>query len=140
MAASMDSAARTRLIALAVLAAVAVALIVVAISSGGGDRKPGGLRVERAPGPTGVPGITVYVEDPGVNEAGTTDGAGTVTLECFDSDGRVAWRSRETWPFTDTDGGIFDPHVHVAVEPAELARIVRCRLKGTDPPLAGRAV
>jgi hypothetical protein len=136
MPARMESASRTRLLALAVLLAVAVPLVVIAVSSGGGEAKPGGLRVERSPGD--VAQITVYVEDPDLNRAATASGANRVTLECVDRAGKVAARSRQAWPFTDTDQGVLDPHVHVNVDPAALERIARCRLRKTEPPLEGR--
>ncbi len=56
----MEAASRKRLVALAAVGAVSAALVAVAVSSGGGDERPGGLRVERAPG---VPEVIVYVED-----------------------------------------------------------------------------
>jgi hypothetical protein len=136
MPAPMASASRTRLVALAVLLAVAVPLVVIAVSSGGGEAKPGGLRVERSAGDLAE--ITVYVEDPELNAAATAAGAGRVTLECVDRAGKVAARSREAWPFSDTDQGALDPHVHVSVDPVALERIVRCRLRNTEPPLEGR--
>jgi hypothetical protein len=52
----------------------------------------------------------------------------------------VVFRGEERWPFSDTDGGVFDPHVHVSVEPAALKKVARCRLRDTDPPLEGRKV
>jgi hypothetical protein len=136
MPAPMEPASRTRLVALAVLLAVAVPLVVIAVSSGGGEAKPGGLRVERSTG--GLAEIVVYVEDPDVNTAATAAGAKRVTLECVDRSGKVAVRSREAWPFSDTDQGALDPHMHVGVDPDALERIVRCRLRNTEPPLEGR--
>jgi hypothetical protein len=61
-------AARTRLVALAVLLAVAAPLLIVALAASGdddGDERPAGLRVERSPG--GLPEITVYLEDRSLN-------------------------------------------------------------------------
>ena len=55
----------------------------------------------------------------------------------MDRGGAVVFSGRESWPFSDTDGGIFDPHVHVRVDQAILGLIDRCRLKGTDPALEG---
>jgi hypothetical protein len=63
-----------------------------------------------------------------------------VRVECLDSGGKVVFRGQEAWPFSDTDGGEFDPHVHVSMEADALAATARCRLKGTDPPLEGRKV
>lgn len=134
----MEAAARMRLAALAVLLAVLVPLVVIAVSSGGGaDGPPAGLQVERTPG---VPEVIVYVEDPEVNRTDTADGAARVTLQCLDRDGEVVWRSREEWPFTDTDGGTLDPHVHLAMEATVVDSVARCRLNDTDPPLEGRLI
>ena len=135
----MEPASRTRLIALAVLLAISVPLIVIASSGGGSDDGGGGkdgIRIE--PSNLGIPEIVIYLEDPDVNTAETSDGAESVAIECMDRGGAVVFRGREPWPFSDTDGGIFDPHVHVRVEPAILGLIDRCRLKGTDPALEGR--
>lgn len=134
----MEAAARMRLAALAVLLAVLVPLVVIAVSSGGGaDGAPAGLQVERTPG---VPEVIVYVEDPEVNRTDTAGGALRVTLQCLDRDGEVVWRSREEWPFTDTDRGTLDPHVHLAMAATVVDRVARCRLKDTDPPLEGRLI
>jgi hypothetical protein len=134
----MEAAARMRLAALAVLLAVLVPLVVIAVSSGGGaDGPPAGLQVERTPG---VPEVIVYVEDPEVNRTDTAGGAVRVTLECLDRDGEVVWSSREPWPFTDTDRGTLDPHVHLAIAATVVDRVARCRLKDTDPPLEGRLI
>lgn len=134
----MEAAARMRLAALAVLLAVLVPLVVIAVSSGGGaDGPPAGLQVERTPG---VPEVIVYVEDPEVNRTDTAGGAVRVTLECLDRDGEVVWSSREPWPFTDTDRGTLDPHVHLAMAATVVDRVARCRLNDTDPPLEGRLI
>jgi hypothetical protein len=132
----MEPASRTRLIALAVLLAISVPLIVIAAAGGGsddGDRD--GIRVE--PSNRGLPEIVIYLEDPDVNTPATTGGARRVAIECTDRAGGVVFTGTERWPFTDTDGGVFDPHVHVAVDHALLGSIARCRLKGTDPELVG---
>jgi hypothetical protein len=133
----MEAASRKRLVALAAVVAVSAALVAVAVSSGGGDERPGGLKVERAPG---VPEIIVYVEDLDANRAETAGGASRVTVECADAEGQVVWSSREAWPFVETDEGAFNPHVHLRMEPAVIEVIERCRLKDTDPPLEGRLV
>jgi hypothetical protein len=134
----MEAAARKRLAALAVLLAVLVPLVVIAVSSGGSDDgAPAGLRVERAPD---VPEVIVSVEDPEVNRAETSGGAARVTLQCLDRDGEVVWSSRERWPFTNTDGGTLDPHVHLAMAATVVDRVARCRLNDTDPRLEGRLI
>jgi hypothetical protein len=134
----MEGGSRTRLIALAALLAVSVPLIVLAAAGGGSDDKRGtGLRVE--PSPAGLPILVVYVEDVELNEPSTNHGARVVTVECLDADDEVVFTREEAWPFSDTDGGTLDPHVHMSVRPPEaVEEIVRCRLRGTDPPLEGR--
>ena len=132
----MDRAARTRVITLALLLVIAVPLILIAASRGGdAEEEPAaGLRVEPA---QGAPEIVVFVEDPKLNVPATTGGKREVVIQCFDGSGAVLLRTRERWPFTDTDDGLFDPHAHVFVEPAIMRKIARCRLGGTDPPLEG---
>jgi hypothetical protein len=133
----MEGASRTRLVALAVLLAVSLPLVVIAVAGGGSDDgEAGGLRI--VPSPQGEPDVVIYLEDPEVNEPETNHGRASVTVECTDGDGGVAFSGRERWPFSDTDGGRFDPHVHVFMEAAQLERIARCRLKGTEPVLEGR--
>jgi hypothetical protein len=132
----MDPASRTRLIALAVLLAISVPLVVIAASGGGSeDGGADGIRVE--PSNRGLPEIVIYLEDPDVNTLATTGGARRVGVECRDRAGVVVFTGTERWPFTDTDGGVFDPHVHVPVDPSLLGSVARCRLKGTDPELEG---
>lgn len=43
----------------------------------------------------------------------------------------------QSWPFGYPDGTTLDPHVHQAVDQGTAARLVRCRLVGTRPLLAG---
>jgi hypothetical protein len=132
----MESASRTRLIALGVLLAISVPLIVIAAAGGGSDDSGGdGIRIE--PSNRGLPEVVIYVEDPDVNKPATTDGAKRVVIECTDRAGAVIFTGTERWPFRDTDGGTFDPHVHMRTDPAILGSINRCRLKGTDPELEG---
>ena len=132
----MDSASRTRLIALAVLLAISVPLVVIAAAGGGSDDSgQDGVRVE--PSTRGLPEIVIYLQDPDVNTPETADGARRVTVECTDRADAVVFTGRERWPFRDTDGGIFDPHAHVSVDPSILGSIARCTLKGTDPLLEG---
>jgi hypothetical protein len=136
----MEGASRTRLVALAGLLAVSVPLVVIAVAGGGSDKERGsGLRIE--PSPQGLPEVVVYLEDSEVNKPETNHGRRIVTIECLNRAGEVVFTGRERWPFSDTDGGAFDPHVHMLVDPpAALGQIARCRLKGTDPPLEGRKV
>ena len=133
----MEGSNRSRLVALAVLLAISVPLVVIAVAGGGsGDDAPG-LRVERA---QGLSEVVIYLEDPEVNAPSTNEGRTRVRIECLDSGGTVIFRGAERWPFSDTDGGRFDPHAHVRVGPDLVDRIDRCRFRGTDPPLAGPKV
>jgi hypothetical protein len=134
----MEAASRTRLVALAVLLAVCVPLVVIAVAgSGSAERKGTGLRVE--PSFQGLPSLVIYLEDADVNEPDTNHDRPRVTIECLDGGGQVVFSRARRWPFRDTDGGVYNPHVHLNVDPAAtIDQIVRCRLAGTDPPLEGR--
>jgi hypothetical protein len=131
----MEGPARTRLVALVVLLAVAVPLtIVAAMGSGGGDdEEEAGLRVERSPD---VSELIVYL-DPDVNKPERTGGRRTVVVECVDGSGHVVTREDETFPFTDTDQNTLDPHVHMPVNPDRINDVVRCRVRPAEPPLEG---
>jgi hypothetical protein len=131
----MESPARTRLVALVVLLAVAVSLtIVAAVGSGGGDdEEDAGLRVERSPD---LPELLVYLS-PDVNTPERTGGRRSVVVECLDTGGGVVSRQDEAWPFRDTDQNTLDPHAHVPVDPARIDDIERCRVRPADPPLEG---
>jgi hypothetical protein len=138
----VEPATRTRLISLAVLVAVFAGLIVIATAGGGSDgggsddrSVPDGLRLEATSG--GAPELVVYVEDPKVNRPATTGGATSVVVECIDNEDTVVFTSRQPWPFTGTDAGTLDPHVHMPVDASVLGSIVRCSLNGTDPVLEG---
>ena len=82
----------------------------------------------------------VYLEDPAVNEPDTNGGRQLVRIECLDEGGAVIFEGQESWPFSDTDGGIFDPHVHFFVKPEVVGEIASCRLPDTDPQLEGPKV
>jgi hypothetical protein len=133
----MEGPARTRIVALAMLVAVAVPLTIVALAGGrdGGDdeEEDTGIRVERS---TRLPELLVYV-NPDVNKPERTGGRPTVVVECLDTGGDVVARQDETWPLTDTDQGTLDPHSHVAVNPALINDVERCRVRPADPPLVG---
>jgi len=133
----VEGGSRTRLVALAVLLAISIPLTVIAVAGSGSDDSSRGLRVEQA---RGVSQLVIYVEDPSDNTLETNGGREQVAVECFGPDDAVVFESRAVWPFRDTDGGKFDPHVHLAIDPAVLASVERCRLKGTDPPLEGPRV
>jgi hypothetical protein len=131
----MEGAARTRLVALVVLLALAVPLGVVAVagSGGGDDPEQNDLWVERSPQ---LPELLVYVT-PEANKPERAGGRGSVVLECVDPDGRVVVTQTENWPFTDTDQNTIEPHAHVPVDPARIGDVERCRLKPTQPKLEG---
>jgi hypothetical protein len=134
----MEGASRTRLVALAVLLAVSVPLVVIAAAGGGSGESAGaGLRIE--PSPQGLPILVIYLEDADVNQPDTNHRDRTVAIECLDESDEVVFTGEKGWPFRDTDGGLYNPHVHMVVRPAAaIDQIVRCRLRGTDPPLEGR--
>jgi hypothetical protein len=125
-------------VSVAVLAGIGLVLGAVALLAGGGSDAPSGLRVEREVLPGGGDGITVYVEDPAVNVADTARGRSSVELVCLDGSGKEVVRATQPWPFTDTDQGAFEPHVHQTMRPDDADRVVRCRLDGTKGPLQGR--
>ena len=131
---------RTRLVALAILLAVATPLVIIAVAGSGDEEgtpeRPAALRVERTAG--GLPEITIYIEDRSLNKPSTAGGDTSVVVVCVDAEGRVVWRLPEPWPFSDTDQDTVDPHAHIGMDPAQIERIARCRLSGTDPPLEGR--
>jgi hypothetical protein len=136
MADPMEGPARTRLVALVVLLAVALPLTVVAVvGSGGGDdgEEEASLRVERSPD---LPELLVFL-DPDANTPERTDGRASVLVECLDEAGEVVARSDEPFPFTDTDQNTLDPHVHMPVNPARIDDVVRCRVRPATPPLEG---
>jgi hypothetical protein len=133
----VENPSRTRLIALAVLLALSVPLVIIALAGSGSDDEGGGLRVETT---RGTPELVIYVEDVNANEPRTNGGRGSVRIECLDEAGAVVFSTSERWPFTDTDGGRFEPHVHTFVPPDALPTVTRCRLKGTDPALEGPRV
>jgi hypothetical protein len=131
----MEGPARTRLVALVVLLAVALPLTIVALvgSGGGDDEENPGLRVERSPD---LPELLVFLT-PELNTPDRTGGRRSVVVECLDTDGGVVTAQDETWPFSDTDQNTLDPHVHVPVSPARVNEITRCRVRPADPPLEG---
>ncbi len=135
MADPMEGPARTRLVALVVLLAVAVPLMIVAVlgSGGGDDEEEASLRVERSPD---LPELVVFL-DPDANTPERAGGRPSVLVECLDEAGEVVARSDEPFPFTDTDENTRDPHVHMPVNPARINDVVRCRVRPADPPLAG---
>jgi hypothetical protein len=138
MADPMEGPARTRLVALVVLLALAVPLTIVALvgSSGGGDEEEAALRVERSPT---IPELIVFL-DPEVNTPKRSGGRPSVLVECLDEADAVVASSDEPFPFTDTDQDTRDPHVHMRVNPARIDDVVRCRVRPANPPLEGPVV
>jgi hypothetical protein len=132
------AAARARLVALAVLLGIGAVLVAVALLAGGsgGESETSSLRVERFPTPEGLE-LIVYVEAAD-NRAEVAGGDSRVSLECEDGGGRVVARGEHRWPFTDTDDGTTDAHVHQRVSATAAGVVTRCRLPGTDPELRGR--
>jgi hypothetical protein len=133
----MGETTRTRLAALVMLAVVAVPLAILALGGGGDDATPKpkhratGLRVER--GASGSD-LTVYVK-PAVNVAARTGGRRQVLLKCVDSEGEAVMAQDEAWPFGQTDGGLYDPHAHMTLDPLSSSSVKRCLLEGTEPLL-----
>ena len=113
--------------ALAAAVALIVAIAVLASGDSGGD-----LRVELA----GTTDLVVYVEKAD-NEPGTAKGRRVVTLECVDRKGGVLVRGHHPWPFTDTDNGVTDAHVHQPLARSRASEVSRCELGGTRGPLRG---
>jgi hypothetical protein len=128
-------------VALAVALVVGGALIAVAVVAAGGKGGPdAGLKIERigTVGGAGGPELVVYVQDRAKNTRASSRGKASVTLECTNKAGKVLLRVPESWPFGFPDGTYLDPHVHQAVDEDTAAKLVRCRLAGTDPLLKGK--
>jgi len=134
MPGSMGGPARTRLVALVVLLAVALPLGVVAVVGSGGAEEPeeAGMRVERS---TELPEMLIYITDDQANTPERADGRSSVRVECLDGGGRVLASQEDPWPMTETDGNTLSPHAHVPVNPARIGDVESCRLRGTDPLL-----
>jgi hypothetical protein len=94
------------------------------------------LRVEAAEGPRGTE-LIVYVEDGAANTPDTARGKRKVNLRCFDKARRPILSEPHPWPFTDTDDGLVEAHVHQRVKRMDVSRVSRCELEGTRGPLSG---
>jgi hypothetical protein len=130
------SPARVRLVALVIFLGVGALLAVVAIATGGsGGDKTAPLRVELYPGSSGLE-LVVYVPDRH-NRPEVAHNRSTVRIECTDASGRVLAKGPHRWPFTDTDGGITEAHIHLPVPADDVKDVTRCRLADTDPELQG---
>jgi hypothetical protein len=136
----MHDRARAVLIAVVVLVVIGLPLGVL-VSGGGGDdpapkprpHRATGLRIERG---SGGADLVVYVK-PAVNVPGRARGHRQVQLKCVDSDGSLVMAQDEAWPFSQTDGGLFEPHAHVVLDPIGASAVERCLLAGTKPLLEG---
>jgi hypothetical protein len=130
----MEGPARTRLVALVVLLAVAIPLgVVAAAGSGGGDESGSDeLRVERS---TELPEMLIYITDESANVPERAGGRTSVTVECLDAEGRIVASQEDPWPMTQTDGNTLSPHAHVPVDQARIGDVTKCRLVGTKPLL-----
>ena len=126
---------------------VGVALLVSACGSGDEDAGAGrkttpavkadaALRVEAAEGPGGTE-LVAYVEDGAANTPAIAGGKRKVTLRCFDKARRVLVSKPHPWPFTDTDNGLVQAHVHQPVPRTKASQVSRCELDGTRGPLSG---
>jgi hypothetical protein len=94
------------------------------------------LRVEGAEGPRGTE-LIVYVIDADSNAASVAGGKKRVTLRCFDRARKPIVEKAHPWPFTDTDQGVTDPHIHQRVPRSKVTDVSRCELEGTRGPLSG---
>jgi hypothetical protein len=131
------SAARVRLVALVVLLGVGALLAVVAVVTGESEKpaRAAPLRVELYPGPKGLE-VVIYVP-PRHNLPEVAHNRSTVRIECTDARGRVLAKAPHRWPFSDTDGGITQAHVHLPVPADKVGDVKRCRLADTEPALQG---
>ena len=131
------SAARVRLVALVIFLGIGGLLTAVAVVAGGSDERDsvGRLRVELFPAPTGAE-LVVYVQNQH-NRPEVADNRPTVRVECTDAGGAVLVSGRHPWPFTDTDGGITEAHVHQRVSADDVEDVQSCRVADTDPELRG---
>jgi hypothetical protein len=112
---------------------VALALVAVALLAGGGGDESRGLRVERDPTRAGL----LIRVDPADNEPARARGARSVTIDCYDAEGRSLIRAPAEWPLPGTDTIARGPHAHLALDPEGLGRVAGCRLERTSPPLEG---
>jgi hypothetical protein len=110
--------------------------VVAIVAGGSSERETADLRVERFPAATGLE-LIVYVEAAD-NQSDVAGGRSKVRVECADGDGRVLVRGSHRWPFTDTDRGTTDAHIHQPVPANAVDEVDRCRLSDTDPLLQGR--
>jgi hypothetical protein len=135
----MPERARAVLVAVVVLVVIGVPLALLWGGGGGDESKPKpkphratGVRVER-----GTSDLTIYVK-PAVNVPARAGGRRQVLLKCVDSDGDTVMAQDEAWPFGQTDGGLYEPHAHMVLDPLSITAVERCLLEGTEPLLVGR--
>jgi hypothetical protein len=81
--------------------------------------------------------LVVYVK-PAVNVPARAGGRRQVLLKCVDADGELVMAQDEAWPFAQTDGGLFEPHAHMVLDPIGASAVDRCLLEGTEPLLEAK--
>ena len=126
-AAGGSSATRVRLVALAVLLGVGAVLAV--------GRSWLEVRTEAtardcassaSPTADGLE-LIVYVAEAD-NQPDVAGGRSSVRVECADAGGQVLFRGGHRWPFTDTDNGTTDPHIHQRIPASAADAVARYRL------------
>ena len=118
------------LILLAALVITPLAIWAATSGGSGGDEK-GKFYIERSVGLNGEPELLVTVDDPSVE---VTNGRDTVEVECTDGSDKSIVKSTQPWPFQIEQG--FPPHAHVAASEQEVQQARRCKVSGTNKPLA----
>lgn len=120
----------------------------LALSLGGGsgsdDDRDRPLPVVRAkltlerlgPPDSAAPELLVSLSVPRLNTAEVTGGARTVTLRCFDAEGKIAITRPADWPLLEEPG--FPPHIHQPGIPRLLSSVRVCRLTGPGIDFEGR--
>jgi hypothetical protein len=129
------AAARARLrvlLPMGALAGMIAVPLVVWTASSGGDPKP--LLAERGTALTGAPELLVSLTDEDLNTLEATNGRRAVRIQCFGRDGRMVLDARQRWPFIDERGYDY-PHAHQRASRAQVQRVDRCRLRGTNARL-----
>jgi len=131
------------------LAALVVGVILAAGGSGGGgsggkpERGSGGkpvrakLILERGVQPeSGYEEVIVSLPSQRLNNPGTTGGATSVLLRCFDKHDRMTIHQRHHWPLVEERG--YPPHIHQPAVAKVLNGLGSCRLTGPGIDFAGR--
>jgi hypothetical protein len=133
----MQDRARVVLVLVVFLVVIGVPLAILFASDGDAPEakpKPArstGMRIEL--GSSGSD-LTIYVK-PAVNVPERAGGRRRVQLDCVDSDGDTVMAQDEAWPFSQTDGGLYEPHAHMTLDVLSITAVERCLLRGTEPLL-----